>query len=373
MPDHIAMSAETTLPAGIDPAAWFVPMAALGAGLARVVLVLQDQSYPFCLGFVRDIGPDFAVIPLADFLIALAPEVDAIGNVPDIPKHDSPCLGRHSHRDDSTADFVFQVADDTLVLGFQSGLRAEKMLIPPRSFACLGDGCGERGQALGMALAGCASFTAPNDGGFMAIAHHSGMDFAQIDADGVGTRSGFRLCPVFNDHMPRIASGFLVVDQSHCQHTHHIDKGARQPECDGRVPFASRERKHRALFLDRRVLPDGGTEAFAPVGEFRVGVSGLAQCPCGATGGVEALLRGVDGVSLQRFDGQAEIAPACPRFFREPVPLVAHHAPVAHQHTGIDSAAGEIEGIGDGTRKRAREDMGTDHPRVPSAPQCSAE
>ena len=44
---HMAMSAETTLPTGIDPAAWFVPTAARGAGLGGVVLILEHQPYPF--------------------------------------------------------------------------------------------------------------------------------------------------------------------------------------------------------------------------------------------------------------------------------------------------------------------------------------
>jgi len=101
------MSAETTLSAGIDPAAWFVPTAALWTGLAGVVLVLQHQPYPFGLGLVLDIDTDFAMIPLADFLVALAPKVDAIRHIPDIAKNDSPCLALDSYLDDGTADFVF--------------------------------------------------------------------------------------------------------------------------------------------------------------------------------------------------------------------------------------------------------------------------
>src|SRR5262245_54468309 len=69
--DHIAVSAETTLPTGIDPAAWFVPMPAVRAGLTGVVLILKHHSDAFSLGFVLDIGPDFAVAPSTDFLIAL--------------------------------------------------------------------------------------------------------------------------------------------------------------------------------------------------------------------------------------------------------------------------------------------------------------
>jgi len=101
------MSAETTLYAGIDSTVWFVPAAALWTGLAGVVLVLQHQPYPFGLSLVLDIGTDFAMIPLADFLVALAPKVDAIRHIPDIAENDSPCLALDSYLDDGTADFVF--------------------------------------------------------------------------------------------------------------------------------------------------------------------------------------------------------------------------------------------------------------------------
>src|SRR5262249_37578791 len=78
--DHITVSAETTLPAGIDSAAWFVPMPAVWAGLTGVVFILKHLPYPFSLRLVRDIGPDFAMTPLANLLIALTPKVDAIGD-----------------------------------------------------------------------------------------------------------------------------------------------------------------------------------------------------------------------------------------------------------------------------------------------------
>src|SRR5215510_8732180 len=67
LPDHIAMSAETTLSAGIDPAAWFMPIPAVRAGLTGVVLILQHHTYPFGLRFVRNIGADVAMAPSADF------------------------------------------------------------------------------------------------------------------------------------------------------------------------------------------------------------------------------------------------------------------------------------------------------------------
>src|SRR6266702_3706743 len=99
LPHHIAMAAETTLPTGIDPAVWFMPMAALWASLTGIVLVLQHQPYPVGLSLVLDIGADFAVMPLANFLVALSPQVDTISDIPDITKHDSLCLAFHRDLD----------------------------------------------------------------------------------------------------------------------------------------------------------------------------------------------------------------------------------------------------------------------------------
>ena len=104
--DHIAVSAETTRPTGIDPAAWFVPMSAVWTGLAGVMLVLQHHPYAFRARFVRDIGADFAVIPLAHALVVRGTLVDAISDIPHIAHHDGVGLACNSPLDNGTADFV---------------------------------------------------------------------------------------------------------------------------------------------------------------------------------------------------------------------------------------------------------------------------
>ena len=68
----------------------------------------------------------------------------------------------------------------------------------------------------------------------------------------------------------------------------------RERTRDRWVAFASGQREHRASVLDRRALPDGGTEALTPVGELCFSHASLAQRPCGTTGGVEALLRRIN-------------------------------------------------------------------------------
>jgi hypothetical protein len=98
-----------------------MPMAAVWTGLARTVLVLQHEPYPFSVGFVLDIGTDFAVIPLADFLVARAPIVDAISDIADIPQDDSTGLALSCDINDSPADLVFQVAPMVVRKRFHRG------------------------------------------------------------------------------------------------------------------------------------------------------------------------------------------------------------------------------------------------------------
>ena len=79
-PDHITVSAETTLPAGIDPAAWFVPTAALWTGLTRIVLFDQDHGHAFGLGLVGEIVSQLAMAPGRKLLIERPAFVGLIGD-----------------------------------------------------------------------------------------------------------------------------------------------------------------------------------------------------------------------------------------------------------------------------------------------------
>src|SRR5690349_10394365 len=54
LPHHVSMRAETTPPAGVPPAAWFVPLGAVGTGLSRVVLVDQRHGHAFRFRLVGD-------------------------------------------------------------------------------------------------------------------------------------------------------------------------------------------------------------------------------------------------------------------------------------------------------------------------------
>ncbi len=211
MPHHVAMSAETTLPAGIDSAAWFVPTAALWAGLAGVVFILQHELHPFSLGFVLNKGTDFPVAPPADSLVVWRAMVDAISAMTDIAHHDGPRLAPHRDINDSTTDFVLHVAQHTGVLGFHARPGTHQPFAPPGACRGATDGRLELCQALGMALVLMTPFTAGDESRFLRITHHGGMDFSQINTDGVGTRRGLGHSAIFDHDMPRITPGFLVT------------------------------------------------------------------------------------------------------------------------------------------------------------------
>ena len=71
LPHHITVRAETTPPTGIPPAAWFVPLGAVGTGLARVMLVDQHDGNALCFRLVGDVLADLAVVPLRGLLVML--------------------------------------------------------------------------------------------------------------------------------------------------------------------------------------------------------------------------------------------------------------------------------------------------------------
>src|SRR5262249_53208715 len=115
--DDIAMRAETTPPAGIHPAAWFVPASAVGTGLGCIVFVDQCHRDPFGFGLVGDVLADAAVVPLRGLLIMLLAVSDAIGNRAHIAERDrsrEPLSGHIHHR---AAELVLHIAHDALVFG----------------------------------------------------------------------------------------------------------------------------------------------------------------------------------------------------------------------------------------------------------------
>src|SRR5207244_13040086 len=123
---------------------------------------------------------------------------------------------------------------------------------------------------------------------------------------------------VFDHDMPGVAVCLLVEHQTDFKDTQDLDKMRWQRYGDGPVALAGRKGKHRTVFLEGRVFPDGGTEVLAPVRECGVCKASLAQGPCGSTCPIEALLCGVDAMSMQGLDGCAAIAPAVPTLLRGP-------------------------------------------------------
>src|SRR5712692_4687027 len=215
LPNHIPVSAETTLPTGIDPAAWFVPMPALWTGLTGVVLILKYDCYALGLGFVRNKGTDFAMTPSADFLVGACAVIDAIRNIPHIPKDESVGLPFNRSLDNGATHLMFHVAQHTGMLCFHAGLGPPQFLRPLRPFRRAADGFGEAGETLGMALLCVPTFSTGDERGFLGIAHHGGVNFAQINGHDIGSKSSVRLFPVFHHDMPGIAPGALVVDEAH--------------------------------------------------------------------------------------------------------------------------------------------------------------
>jgi hypothetical protein len=144
LPHDIAMRLKPAGRAAVDAPPRFVSRSALwiGAGLAAVVLVLEDDHDPFRLGLVLHQLANLAVIPTADLLVRLFGEVDAIGHIAHIADDDGIGFPLDGDLDNSAADLVFHIAHDALVLGLHAGAGAQELLHPEGTRGDCPSSCG---------------------------------------------------------------------------------------------------------------------------------------------------------------------------------------------------------------------------------------
>src|SRR4029077_21165874 len=114
---HVAMRLKPTGRALVLAPPRFVAMPATGTGLGRVLLIHQLDFDPFGCRLVLDVPANFAVVPLAHFLVVLSPLVDSVGDVPHVADHDGPGLLRDGRIHNRAADLVFHVPHHSVVLG----------------------------------------------------------------------------------------------------------------------------------------------------------------------------------------------------------------------------------------------------------------
>src|SRR6266511_5008882 len=222
LPHHVAVRAETTLPAGIHPAAWFVPLPAIWTGLGRVVLIDQLDGDPFRFRLKGDVLADLAVVPLRGLLVMLLPMIDAIGNVSHITDHDPLHLPFNRNRNNGPADLVLHVAHDLLMLCahpapgfFQAPVPTTPLLLPAERLTQF---C----QPFRVALLLMPPLPTGDDDGLLLIAHNRRMDLTEIDRDDVCSWWRFRLLTVLDNQVPGVAVSTLVVNQADFQDASYV-------------------------------------------------------------------------------------------------------------------------------------------------------
>ena len=363
LPYHIAVPAETTLPAGIDPAAWFMPMTATRTCLAGVVLVLQDDGNAFRLRFVLHKGTHLAMVPLARALVVHFALVYAVCNGADVAINDGLCLTVDRFSNNGAAYLMFDIAHNQIVLRLATGFRVHQLSLATAPVFLARQGFAERLEVLGMPPLDSAAFSTGDNRSTVGVPDHGRMHLASIDADGIGAQRYPRLLAVLKNDVPGVASGLSLEDQA------HFDKALYIVQCLGKgkhnlaVSEARRQLQRPGLPLDARIFPDGGTKLFSTPGEMGFRESCFPECSGGLARLEKALLCRINGVGVHRHIPRrpAHVAQLRKRLFREPHAVVFEDAPVTRDDAAVDTPTVQVQRITGRAWQFAWQHVGTYH------------
>src|SRR5258705_2734229 len=112
----ITVRLKATGRAAVNAPPGFVSIAAIGASLAGVVFVYQNDGDAYGLSLVFNQLADFAMTPAANLLVGFLAKCHTIGNILDIPDNDGAGFAFDCHIDNGTANLAFDVVDLTLML-----------------------------------------------------------------------------------------------------------------------------------------------------------------------------------------------------------------------------------------------------------------
>src|SRR6266545_4459187 len=322
---HITMRAETTPPAGIRPAAWFVPLGAVGTGLSRVTLVNQRDSDTFRFRFVGDVLADLAMVPLRGLLVVLLAMIYAIRDIPYIADRDRAREPLDSHIHHRHAQF-------------RQAFRVALLLVPPLA---TGD-----------------------DRGLLFVACYRWVDLAKINRNNVCSWRHFRLFTVLDNQVPGVTVGPPVVFEPHFQHAQHIPEVLWQRESYRRQSLCPGQQQPLRLPANAALLPDSRAPRLALVrvlcAQMAVHLGNFARLVEAFLGRVFAM-----GVEQGRVIAGEIVVQALAGVPRQPVArasaALAIDAVVRDERAGIDRAAGPIEGVGLCVLEMTLDDVGTDH------------
>src|SRR6266545_3995144 len=305
---HITMRAETTPPAGIRPAAWFVPLGAVGTGLSRVTL--------------------------------------------------------DSHIHHRPADLVLHVAHDALVFGAHAGSGSLQAPVAPAALPLGAERHAQFRQAFRVALLLVPPLATGDDRGLLFVACYRWVDLAKINRNNVCSWRHFRLFTVLDNQVPGVTVGPPVVFEPHFQHAQHIPEVLWQRESYRRQSLCPGQQQPLRLPANAALLPDSRAPRLALVrvlcAQMAVHLGNFARLVEAFLGRVFAM-----GVEQGRVIAGEIVVQALAGVPRQPVArasaALAIDAVVRDERAGIDRAAGPIEGVGLCVLEMTLDDVGTDH------------
>ncbi len=361
---HITMRAETTPPAGIRPAAWFVPLGAVGTGLSRVTLVNQRDSDTFRFRFVGDVLADLAMVPLRGLLVVLLAMIDAIRDIPYIADRNRAREPLDSHIHHRPADLVLHVAHDALVFGAHAGSGSLQAPVAPAALPLGAERHAQFRQAFRVALLLVPPLATGDDRGLLFVACYRWVDLAKINRNNVCSWRHFRLFTVLDNQVPGVTVGPPVVFEPHFQHAQHIPEVLWQRESYRRQSLCPGQQQPLRLPANAALLPDSRAPRLALVrvlcAQMAVHLGNFARLVEAFLGRVFAM-----GVEQGRVIAGEIVVQALAGVPRQPVArasaALAIDAVVRDERAGIDRAAGPIEGVGLCVLEMTLDDVGTDH------------
>lgn len=362
MTNYIAMRLKPTSRTAIYTSLGFVPSAAVRTSLGRITFVhVIDNTYSLSFSFVFHILANFPVVPLADLLIGLLRHSNAISCISDIAYNNGIGLTFPTDLNNRFADFVLYVPDNPFVLCLETHLGAHK----PRAFSGTFPGSGNRfvnfSQTLIVSLLFMAQFTAGDDDGFLLIPNNSRVNFSKIDRNDVAPFRRFGPPAVFNNDMPEVLLGFLLMNQTYFQNPQNIPQIFRKFDYDLPISIAIGKTQYAIFILDGCVLPNGCPKPLAPIRKLNIRNACLARFPGSLAGFIKSFLGSVYCVGMKAVHSPAkEIVYFHGLVLRKPDFFFSVCSPMIDTDLGVDTPRFHIEKVANRPRQVAWDNVSAD-------------
>ena len=195
-----------------------------------------------------------------------------------------------------------------------------------------------------MPLALASSLSASDDGGRVLVSDNGGMNFSEVYRNDIQPRWILGNLPIFNNKVPIVFLGALVVYQANFQEAKSVFQRFGKRDGYFGVLAAGREAEKIPSTANACVLPDGCPEPSAMVREVGFDI-GLSQGPGGCASLVKAILSGIDRVGVKPACSTV-VTPLLRGVGRHPMLASAEGSPMPNQNIGVDTPTLAVQAIG---------------------------